>query len=516
MPEGNAMGKCVLEWLEKTAKRFPNKTAYQSAEESITFVQVEEQAQRIGSALQGKGEEGRPIAVILEKEVQTIPVFLGVAYSGRAYAPIDGELPQARIQKILEILEPALIITNTTYQNKIESICSENGFSDQQIVLQSELIKAEINEEYLRDIRTGMTENDPLYIIFTSGSTGIPKGVITSHHSLMCYIQAYSAVMEIDESDRLGNQSPLDYIAAIRDIYVPLYKGAGTYLIPKTFFMRPDLLVDILNTKGITSLGWSVSAFTVLTSLGILEKEPIQTVNKICFSGSVMPGNVLRKWQEKMPRTRFVNQYGPTEATASCSYYVVDHPVEDHENIPIGIPYDNYRIYIITDEGRSAAPGEMGEICIAGPALALGYYDNPERSARDFVQNPLNQKYRELIYKTGDIGCLRPDGLFEFHGRKDRQIKHMGHRVELDEIECAAMGIQGVKECAALYDFEKEMIHLYFTGEVTNREIALSLRKELPGFMVPRKMEQIREMPKLANGKIDFVGLRGMMNGKRE
>ena len=263
---------------------------------------------------------------------------------------------------------------------------------------------------------------DTLYIIYTSGSTGNPKGVMTSHLSLMTYINAYCDVMHIEESDVLGNQSPLDYIAAIRDIYLPLKTGCSTAIIPKEYFMEPNALFDYMNEKKVSSVGWSVSAFTILTSLGAFEETELKSLRKICFSGSVMPCRVLTKWQENLPVAHFVNQYGPTEATASCTYYSVDHLVEEDEVLPIGKAYDNYRVFLIDEHGNEPAVGEQGEICVCGPILALGYYNDPERTAAAFTLNPLNKAYPERMYRTGDYGRLDEDGILHFCGRMDRQI----------------------------------------------------------------------------------------------
>lgn len=496
----------VLAWLEETAARLPQKAAYHSDTGSITFGEARERARRIGTALSHQNLGMSPVAVMLDKEVDTIPAFLGVVYSGRAYAPIDASLPDARVQTILRTLCPSAVLTNASTQEKVKRCLT----SDIPVFLLQDLYGEE-DAECLERNRRGILETDPLYIIFTSGSSGVPKGVATSHHSLMCYIQDYAEMMDIQEDDRLGNQSPLDYIAAIRDIYLPLKCGCSTYLIPKTAFMQADVLVNILNRQRITALGWSVSALTVLTSLGVPEEYTPQTIRKICFSGSVMPGAVLRKWQLNMPETRFVNQYGPTEATASCTYYRVDHLVEENEVLPIGIPYSHYRILLLSENGESVRPGECGEICVAGPCLALGYWGNEERTRRDFVQNPLNHLYDERIYRTGDIGSLRHDGNLEFHGRKDRQIKHMGHRVELDEIESAAIALTGVNECAVLYDAVKEVLHLFYTGSAGVREISVGLRQTLPGFMIPRKMHCLEAIPHLPNGKTDFSSLKDLL-----
>lgn len=501
------MKKNVLDWLEETANSYSEKIAYESAEKAITFNEVMNFSKKIGSMLIDVNNSTKPIAVFLGKDISTIYTFFGVVYSGRAYAPLDTTLPEARIVKILQTLQPDIVITDENNIEKISGYCKK--INEGIIILTVDnLLDASIDENKLSYVRNNMVETDPLYIIFTSGSSGIPKGVVTSHHSLMCYIQAYTEMMKIDETDRLGNQSPLDYIAAIRDIYIPIYKGAYSYLIPKNYFMQPEKLSNLLNSKNISTLGWSTSAITVLTSLGILDNDELNTIRKVCFSGSVMPGAVLRKWQEKYPDISFVNQYGPTEATASCTYYLIDHIVDEDENIPIGIPYNNYKIYLINEDGKLVNNGELGEICVSGPSLALGYYNNLEKTHADFTQNPLNNKYEERIYWTGDLGRYREDGMLEFRGRKDRQIKHMGHRVEMDEIESAAMSIDNIDECAVLYDYERESLCLFYTGKSTTRDITVQLRKSLPGFMIPRKIINLQQIPKLPNGKVDMVTLK--------
>lgn len=494
----------VLEWLEKSAEKCDNKIAYSDGENSLTFSQVKDHAQRIGSALLERGACGEPVAVFSGRNVLTVAAFLGVVYSGCAYAPIDSKLPLARIEKIMDTLSPALILTDGENRDFVKEL----GFDEGKIVLIEEAVGHGIDCEKLGRVRRFSTENDPLYVIFTSGSTGNPKGVMTSHHSLMCYIEAYTSVMGITDSDILGNQSPLDYIAAIRDIYIPLLCGASTVIIPKVCFSSPAKLFDFMNEKRVTSVGWSVSALTVPVSLGAFEHGRPEFLKKICFSGSVMPGKCLKAWQENLPDALFINQYGPTEATASCTYYVVTEKADENTVLPIGLPYKNYKVFLLNEDGTATKQGEEGEICVSGPILALGYYNDPERTAASFIQNPLNKAYRETIYKTGDIGVMRGDGILEFHGRTDRQIKHLGHRVELDEIELNAAKVDGVEECSAVYNKEKETIWLFYTGDATVKEIAVELRKYLPGFMVPRKIKKLEEIPRLPNGKIDMFLLK--------
>ncbi len=495
--------KNVLEWLEQTAARLPQKKVFLDLANEISFEEIWQRARAIGTALAKKELNDTPIPVFSGRNVYTPAAFWGVVYSGHAYVPIDSRLPKLRIQKILSQLEPSVILADAESYETVRELAE--GVD---ILIVEDLLETSVEGELLETIRRQMVETDPLYVIYTSGSTGNPKGVVTSHHSLMCYIEAYSKVMGIEEADRLGNQSPLDYIAAIRDMYLPLRHGCSTLIIPKEYFMEPNRLFGCMNEYQVTSVGWSVSAFTIALSLGAFEEVGLTTLKKVCFSGSVMPAKCLRTWQQNLPDTRFVNQYGPTEATASCTYYVVDHRVEENEVLPIGTAYDNYRVFILNEQEEEAEDGELGEICVSGPCLALGYYRDPERTGASFMQRPGNGCYREWMYRTGDIGLRRADGMLEFHGRKDRQIKHMGHRVELDEIEYAANQVPEVKESCCIYQKEKEKLYLFYQGDIAKRELLLKLREMLPGFMVPRKVQQMEALPKLPNGKIDMNKLK--------
>lgn len=491
----------VLDWLEQWDS---DKVVYSDEKESITFQQVKEQAQRIGSSL--KEVQGtQPVAILSGRHVHTIVGYLGIVYSGHAYAPIDGSLPKERIEVILQDLDPACILADDSYMELAKSLAHCEVYSLE------ECLAHETDTEYLACTRRNLSKTDPLYVIFTSGSSGKPKGVITDHLALMTYIESYVKVMKIDKEDVLGNQSPLDYIAAIRDIYIPLLTGCSSFILKKEYFMEPDRLFDVMNTQGITSVGWSVSAFTILTSLGAFEDNALKTLKKICFSGSIMPSRCLRVWQTHLPEAVFVNQYGPTEATASCTYYVVDHVVEENEVLPIGVPYENYHVFLVKEDLSYAEKGETGEICVSGPILALGYYNDPERTSKSFVLNPNCKGYPQRMYRTGDYGQWNEDGLLMFHGRMDRQIKHMGHRVELDEIEVAARRVDGVQECVAMYNKEKEVLYLFYEGTCERRQLILGLRSVLPGFMVPRKVLQLEKLPRLANGKLDTTTLKENM-----
>lgn len=497
------MKTSVLNWLDNTAQQYPEKIIFTDSEQSISFADFNNITKSIGSYLAAFLAPNSPVIVMSGRHIFTPACFLGIVRAGCFYAPMDASMPQARLNQILSVINADCMLVD---RENLE-IAKKLDFSGKIIVME-DILDTPCNEELLSKATASLNELSPLYVIFTSGSTGIPKGVITSHHSLMCYIDAVCKVLKVDESDVFGNQSPLDYIAAVRDIYFPIKTGASTVIIPKNEFAMPTKLFETLNENRVTALCWSVAGIELPVKLGAFDIVKPQYLKKVCFSGSVMPCKYLKIWQQNLPDVLYVNQYGPTEATASCTYYVVDKEVTDDTVLPIGVPYENYTITLLNEDGTATEKGGIGEICVSGPILALGYYGNPEKTAEAFIQNPLNKNYRELIYKTGDLGSYNEDGLLEFHGRKDRQIKHMGHRIELDEIEETAKQIKNVIDCCALYYKEKEHLYLFYTGEATSKEIVLHFREVLPGFMSPRKLVKLEKFPTLPNGKTDMQALK--------
>lgn len=500
------MNRTVLDWLDQRVSVCPDKTVFTSGSGSLTFGQLDGARKAIGTYLARKLPPHSPVAVLTGRDIFTPACFLGVASAGCFYAPMDAGEPLSRLNQLLGVIKSQYLLTDRQNLNIVEQL----NFSGTVIVME-DILHTPADEALLARAQGELTDQSPLYVIFTSGSTGVPKGVITSHHSLMCYIDAICKVLQVDETDVFGNQSPLDYIAAVRDIYIPIRTGASMVILPKNEFSMPGALFETLNRHRVTALCWSVAGVELPAKLGAFDLAKPQYLKKLCFSGSVINCKYLKIWMENLPDVLYVNQYGPTEATASCTYYVVDHKVEDDTVLPIGVPFENYRILLLNEDLTETAPGQIGQICVTGPILALGYYGAPERTKEAFIQNPLNPNYRELIYKTGDLGRMNQDGILEFHGRMDRQVKHMGHRIELGEIDATAMQVPGVTECCAMYNQEKELLYLFYTGSAQPKEIVLHFRSVLPAFMVPRKLKQLEAFPRLPNGKMDMQGLKRLL-----
>ena len=218
-----------------------------------------------------------------------------------------------------------------------------------------------------------------------------------------------------------------------------------------------------------------------------------------------MPNKQLNVWRTCYPQAVFVNLYGPTEITVDCTYYVVERPFQDHEPLPIGIPCRNTEVLVLNDKDVPVGKGESGELCVRGSSLALGYWKDPEKTGRVFTQNPLQNNYPERIYRTGDIVYYNDQGEIMFLGRKDNQIKHLGHRIELGEIETVAQSLAQVDHACAVYDRVREEITLFYqSGDFLEAaELRRQLAQLLPRYMIPAKVKIMRELPFNANGKVD-------------
>ena len=489
----------VLDFLDKSSCEYFDKIIYRDSQQGLTFNEFNNMTKAIGTWLIGKVKAGQPVSVLSGRTVVTPVCYLGIVRAGCFYAPMDASMSKTRLNQILGVINSDIMLVDKEHLELAKSL-EYNG----EIVVIEEVLNAKENEALLQEARSKITEYSPLYVIFTSGSSGVPKGVITSHYSLMCYLDGLNEVIDVNDTDVLGSQSPLDYIAAIRDIYLPIMTGAETVIIPKNEFAMGGKLFDTLNEYKITTLCWSAAGMEVPAKLGAFDETVPKYLKKVVFSGSVLPGKYLKIWQENLPQVMLVNQYGPTEATASCTYHVVKEKATEETVLSIGRPYKHYGIVLLSEDDNEVPQGETGEICVTGPGLALGYYGAREQTEKCFIQNPLNRNYSELLYKTGDLGRIEKDGNLTFLGRKDRQIKHMGHRVELAEIEIAALKVPTVEECCSLYDAGKKHIYLFYVGEAEQKGLVLHFRKNMPPFMVPRKVIQLDEMPRLPNGKPDM------------
>ena len=500
----------VLTYLERSAAAYPQKLAMIDEIRQLTYEQVLQLSQRIGTALSRLTQPNRGIGVYMEKNAETLCVFFGAVYAGCYYSALNTELPATRLNQIASVLEPAVIVTSQELAEEARKI-----FPEHSIVLVEELVKAEVDSARLESIRRNKIDTDPLYMNFTSGSTGVPKGIVVGHRSVLDFIDCFTELFHISSEDVIANQAPFDFDVSVKDIYSALATGAALVVIPRRLFSVPAELVDFLCRNKVTTMIWAVSAICLLTTFHAFDYKTPETVNKILFSGEVMPYKALKELRKHLPEATLVNVYGPTEITCNCTYHILDPERDYAAGIPIGIPFPNEHVFLLDGEDKLVTQEDVpGEICVRGTALALGYYRNPEQNAAHFVQNPLNPHYPELIYRTGDLGRYNEQGELDFCGRKDFQIKYMGHRIELEEIEREMAAIDGVERCCCVFDEKKSRLKGFYIGAIEKNDLHAAMKAKLPDFMIPGILRQVEMMPLTKNGKIDRKALDAMAGGR--
>ena len=500
----------VLEYLKKSVANHRNKIAVIEEDKTITYSDLNKYSKIVGSYYAEKGYFNKPIIIFMDKGIDTLISFFGTLYAGCFYCLVNPEFPKMRIDGIKDTLKAEYVITDDTNMS-----LAKEYFKDINIMNIKDLKQGQINTKKLKEAEEKHINYDPVYVNFTSGSTGVPKGVVISHRSVIDFIDEFTEIFNFTEKDMIGNQAPFDFDVSVKDIYSSIKMGATLVIIPKKYFSSPAKLLDYITDNKVTTLTWAVSALCLITTFHGLEYKVPKDVNKIIFSGEVMPVKHLNKWMEKLPNTTFVNIYGPTEITCNCTYHIIDRKRKYLDKIPIGKAIPNERVFLLDSNNKEVIEKNIpGEICVAGSAVGLGYYNNKAQTDKHFTKNPLVTNYLETIYRTGDLGYYDENDDIVFAGRKDFQIKYLGHRIELEEIERAIMNVNEVIRSCCLFDEEKSKLYGFYIGSISKKDLHIKLKENLPVYMIPTSLIQIEEFPMNKNGKIDRKKLMEYKNNK--
>ena len=513
------MFKTVTDYLDKTAETFPEKKAFFFDKREITFREIQSEAKKIAGEITRLGIFDKPICILMDKRAECICSMMGILYSGNFYTVLDADMPQARMNKILEVLNPCVLITCSEFKGMASELFEKNAFL-KELMIYEDIISGSENDlektdAAIKKAYEKIDYNATMFVLFTSGSTGVPKGVIIQHKAFPAYLGWYRDTFNFDENTVFANQTPFYFIMSCPDIFLTIMLGASCHVVPKKSFSFPMVTLEYLKERRVNTLYWVPSVLCLIANFRALPELHLDDLKTVIFGGEVMPSKQLNMWKKEYPDVTFANLYGPTETTEMISYFMINREIKDDESLPIGIPASYIKVMLLDDNNEEVKDGGIGELCAAGISISPGYYNNPEKTKEVFALNPLykdgDDPDTKNMYRTGDLARFDENGDLIYMGRKDFQIKHMGNRIELGEIETAVSAIDGVDSNCCLYDTKRSKIVLFYSGKISEDEINDKLKDLLPNYMIPNRIERLNKMPVNLNGKTDRTALKDMI-----
>ena len=504
----------LIELFEETVRKYPQKVAVIDKDREIVFSDLRSKSLQLASALMALGiGQNRPVGVFLDKSIESVYADLGILYAGDFYMNLDIKTPAERIRNILQLVEPAAIISTTRQIKPIEGIIP----STVKVILLDEAGEAaDVDAADIIGRLSTIIDTDPSCIINTSGSTGTPKGVVLNHKSFFDFIDWAIDTFHFGDDLVMGSLSPIVFDIYSFELCMLMAKASTLVVLPAHLAAFPAKILEVLEQQKVNFLFWVPTIMVNIANMDLLSAFKLESLRTVWFAGEVFPTKQYNYWHHHLPEVTFANLYGPIEITLDCTYYIINKEIPDEEPLPIGYPCRNTDILILDDEDRAVKePGVEGELCVRGTSLAMGYYNNPEKTAAAFVQNPLNKAYPELIYRTGDIVCMNDEGLIMFKGRKDNIVKHMGYRTDLGEIEHVIINtLKLVKNGCIVYNQSEKQITLFYEAadEIPVSEFRLQIGKVLPKYMIPTAFHHLEQLQRNANGKIDRLFYKKQVN----
>jgi D-alanine--poly(phosphoribitol) ligase subunit 1 len=498
----------AIRFQRVTRERGDRTAIWTSSDEQISYGELNRLANRIGRHLiERDARNGNVVAISGEKSFQTFACMIACLKIGRAYVMLDPDSPVERLRKILSTCKPALLFAERDLIGRLKKVTADLKI---EVAGKDDLPIGDLEDSDLPTTEH-ISGSTPAYIMFTSGSTGIPKGAVMTHANVLNLIDWSKETFSITVADVLSNVNPLYFDNSVFDFYSALFNGATLAPLSKAEVSDPGLLVTKIDAAACTIWFSVPSLLMFLQTMKATDGNHLKSIQRFIFGGEGYPKTKLKAlFETYSPRSKFFNVYGPTECTCICSSYeVTEADFADLRGLPpLGRLAKNFEYLILDDSDNAVPDGETGELCLLGPNVGLGYYNDPERTSQSFVQNPLNDRFVETMYRTGDLVRIEPgDGKLYIEGRRDNQIKHMGYRIELEEIEAALHSLDYVSEAAALHlnanGLSRIVAVVASAQEFEDEHIRRDLKQIVPGYMVPADFHREPMLPKNANGKVD-------------
>ncbi|WP_316740838.1 non-ribosomal peptide synthetase [Pedobacter antarcticus] len=491
--------KTLVGLFEDQVSSNPSRIALTFKGESLSYLQLHKQSAIVANYLIRSGvKRGQFVACLMEQSLELVSGLLGVVKSGAAYIPMDINNPIERMNVLIDDTNPSFLVTTYNFKKIAEMLQIP-------VLYLEDILNTGTGEQEMRSFTNTHSPSDLIYVIHTSGTTGIPKGVLIEHRAISNFTTRYGDLLDIGSEDRTLQFSPYNFDGSVMDIWIPLIKGATVHLYPNNKLLGENL-ANFLQLHAITVIPFISPS--VLSTLP--ESAAFPHLRVIATGAEVCPLSLSRCWISKV---KLLNAYGPTETTVAVNNFVFD---TRHSGNTLGKPIQHIRFYILDKYRRQVPEGAIGELYISGIQVARGYLNQPELTAEKFPSNPFIQKddpnefIYNRMYKTGDRVRLLKDGMIEYAGREDQQIKIRGYRVELSEIEAALQQIDGIGQAVVQLvrpDSDLLSIRAYITGDNKKSSIRAELDKKLPAYMIPAEIIRIEELPVKHNGKLDLHAL---------
>lgn len=511
--------------LSESAAKYPDKEAITFEDASVSYAELEIESNKLAHALcefgVGRGER---VGIYLNRSISSITGLFGILKAGATYVPIDPLCPPGRLSYIVHKCGIRFLITSQGKlanvsqvfpgDSPLSNIFVMNGLASEyrdpasMVVLDWQNVRKAVRED-VPSINT--IDSDTAYILFTSGSTGKPKGVMLSHLNSLTFVNSAHNFFRITPKDRFSNICPLHFDMSVFDLFVAFKAGATVVIVPETISIFPVKLAECIAEKRISVWNSVPSALSLLATYKNLDRHDLSSLRLILFAGEQFPLKYLRRLRESVPGARFCNMYGQTEANSSTYYWVDKIPSESKTPLPIGKAMPNFDVFSLDEQGnRVTTPGQEGELYVRSSTVALGYWEEDEKTDKSFVKNPLRPDMQERVYKTGDLVRLDSNGNYIFVGRKDHMIKSRGYRIEIGEIETVLGNHPEIKN-AVVIPIPDELIGNRISviivpvtpGALKKQDIIHFCSRQLPKYMTPEIIEFRDYLPATSSGKVD-------------
>lgn len=500
--------EAIHQIFQRTADRRADRAAIETAGRSITYRELQERANGLAATLLAGGvQSGSPVALLASRTEDTVAAMLGILQAGCAFVPFDRRSPAVRLESIAAEVRPHWWLASPDLGDLADHLRHETGGGGEVIPLGDSGPRS--------DRAPAVPEPDPdslCYLFFTSGSTGRPKGIAGRLKAIDHFIRWEIETFAVDESCRVSQLTSPAFDAVLRDIFVPLAAG-GTLVAPESpeTVLDGARLVDWINRERLTLIHCTPTVFRSLLRQD-LTPDYFPALGHVLLAGEPLLPADVRRWSAVFgERIELVNLYGPSETTMTKLFYRVQPGDGELRVIPVGQPMPGTRVIILDEKQAPCPPGRVGEIVLRTPYRSLGYFNQPELTSSVFVRNPFNDRPDDLIYLTGDLGRLREDGLLEVLGRRDRQVKVRGIRIEIEPIEDALRSHPAVQDTAVIdhpdAQGDKRLCAYLVLDGAADAPDAGSLREylaaRLPEAMVPSAFLHLKTLPRTLTGKLD-------------